>query len=267
MTMTTRAKSEKHLALITGASSGIGLAFAERLAREGYDLIVVARRKERLDELAQLLRGAQHVEVEVLAADLTKPAGLHRVEERAAHAGLTLLVNNAGFGYTGAFADLDVDGEEEEIRLNVIALVRLTHAVLPGMIKRQRGSIINVSSMAGFQPGPYMATYGATKAYVTSFTEALGEELRGSGVYVQALCPGFTRTEFQERGHIDTSMLPEMAWMTADGVVAASLAAMKRQQLICVPGLGNQIVSTATGFVPRAITRRLLAASLRRAVR
>jgi short-subunit dehydrogenase len=265
--MTTRKQSEKRLALVTGASSGIGLTFAERLAREGYDLIVVARRKDRLDELAHLLRGAHHVAVEVLAADLTKPAALHRVEEHAAKAGLDLLVNNAGFGNLGAFVDLDVDGEDEEIRLNVIALVRLTHAVLPGMIKRKHGAIINVSSMASFQPGPFMATYAATKAYVTSFTEALAEELRGSGVYVQALCPGFTRTEFQERGHIDTEMIPKLAWMTSESVVDASLAAMKSQQLICIPGIGNQVMSGATSLMPRGIVRRVFGASMRRATR
>lgn len=262
--MAKHAKSERRLALITGASSGIGLAFAERLARDGYDVIVVARRKERLDELAHLLRGAHHVEVEVLASDLTKSAPLRRVEEHAAAAGLDLLVNNAGFGNAGAFADLDVDAEEEEIRLNVLALVRLTHAVLPGMIKRKSGNVINVSSMAGFQPGPYMATYGATKAYVTSFTEALAEELRGTGVHVQALCPGFTRTEFQDRGGIDSSKVPQMAWMTAESVVDASLAALRSRQLICVPGFGNQMLTGATSFIPRAIVRRVLAATMRR---
>lgn len=263
--MATRTKSNRR-ALITGASSGIGLAFAEKLAREGYDLIVVARRKDRLEELAHLLHGAHKIEVEVLAADLTQTAALRRVERQAAEANLTLLVNNAGFGNAGAFADLDVDTEEEEIRLNVLALVRLTHAVLPGMVQRQIGTIINVSSIAGFQPGPFMATYGATKAYVTSFSEALSEELRGSGVYVQALCPGFTKTEFQERGGIDSSMVPQIVWMTAESVVDASLAAMKSKQVVCVPGLGNQVMSTATTLIPRGILRRLFGASMRRAV-
>jgi uncharacterized protein len=263
--MAAKTKSAHPRALITGASSGIGLAFAERLAREGYNLIIVARRKDRLDELAHLLRAAHRIEVEVIAADLTQTAALHRVERQAAEANLDLLVNNAGFGNAGAFADLDVDTEEEEIRLNILALVRLTHAVLPGMTQRKGGAIINVSSLAGFQPGPYMATYGATKAYVTSFSEALSEELRGTGVYVQALCPGFTKTEFQERGGIDSAMVPQMVWMTAESVVDASLAAMKSKQMICVPGMGNQVMSTATNFIPRAIMRRLFGASMRRA--
>lgn len=265
--MATRTKAGKRLALITGASSGIGLTFAERLARDGYDLIIVARRKERLAELAHLLRGAHHVAVEVLAADLTKPAALRRVEQHAAKAGLELLINDAGFGHFGPFSDLDIDSEEEEIRLNVVALVRLTHAVLPGMIKRKRGAIINVSSMAGFQAGPYMATYGATKAYVTSFSEALAEELRGSGVYVQALCPGFTKTEFQEHVGVDSSILPPLVWMTAESVVDASLAAMKSKQLICVPGLGNQVLSSTGSLIPRAVMRRLFGATMRRATR
>lgn len=262
--MASRTKSERRLALITGASSGIGLAFAERLARDGHDLVIVARRKDRLDELAQLLRGAHKVTVEVLAADLTTSAPLRRVEERVARAGLDLLINNAGFGNGGAFTDLAIDSEEEEIRLNVIALVRLTHAVLPGMIKRKHGGIINVSSMASFQPCPYTATYGATKAYVTSFTEALGEELRGTGVRVQALCPGFTRTEFQDRGGIETANIPSFAWMSAESVVDASLAALKRGQLICVPGFGNQVMTAATAVMPRAIVRRTLGAVMKR---
>jgi uncharacterized protein len=265
--MATRTKADKGLALVTGASSGIGLAFAERLAREGRDLILVARRKDRLDELAHLLRGAHQFEVEVLAADLTKSASLHRVEARAAKAGLDLLVNNAGFGSAGAFTDLDIDSEEEEIRLNVLALVRLAHAVLPGMIKRKRGNIINVSSLASFQPGVYMATYGATKAYVTSFSEALSEELRGSGVYVQALCPGLTRTEFQDHVQIDSGMLPQIIWMTPESVVDASLAAMKSGQVICIPGLGYQVMASASSLIPRAAVRRLFGATMRRVTR
>jgi short-subunit dehydrogenase len=265
--MAARTKAEKRRALVTGASSGIGMAFAERLARGGYDLILVARRKDRLDELAHLLRGAHGCDVEVLAADLTKSTSLHRVEEHAAKAGLDLLINNAGFGSAGAFAELDIDGEEQEIRLNVLALVRLTRAVLPGMIRRKRGDIINVSSLASFQPGAYMATYGATKAYVTSFTEALSEELRATGVYVQALCPGLTKTEFQDHVPLDSSILPQMIWMTPESVVDASLTAMKSRDVICIPGVGYQMMASASALMPRAIVRRLLGASMRRVTR
>src|SRR5919109_1270658 len=153
----------------------------------------------------------------------TQSTVLRTVEEHiAGEEALELLVNNAGFGTTGPFARLDPDQEEAEIRLNVLALVRLTRAALPGMIARGRGAIINVSSLAAFAPGPYDATYGATKAFVNSFTEALHEELRGTGVRVQALCPGFIHTELQQRAGIDTSRLPAWVWMTPEAVVEAS---------------------------------------------
>jgi short-subunit dehydrogenase len=252
-----KTRTAEHRALVTGASSGIGAAFARRLARERYDLIIVARGRERLGELAEQLRAEHGGAVEVLPADLTHTAELHIVEKVVADADLDLLVNNAGFGTVGTFARLDPAKEEEEIRLNVVALTRLTRAVLPGMIARRRGSVINVSSMAAFQPAPYNATYAATKAFVNSFTEALHEELRGTGVTVQALCPGFTRTEFQERAGIDVSDVPSFAWMSADAVVAASLGALHRGELICIPGLANRTLMTLTSAIPRSITRRV----------
>ena len=196
-------------ALVTGASSGLGAAFAVALARRGFDIVVVARRRERLEALAEDLRGRYEVAVQVLVADLTSSADLQSIESRvASDAALTILVNNAGFGTTGRFAEMDPDLEEGEIRLNVVALSRLTRAALPGMIARGTGSIINVSSVSALLPGPYHATYGATKAFVNSFTEALHEELRGTGVRVQALCPGFTRTEFQDRRRRDFTECP-----------------------------------------------------------
>lgn len=259
--MAKRSSSKPHAAhrraLITGASSGIGAAFARRLARDRYELIIVARGRERLGELAEELRVAHGGEVEVLPADLTHAAELRVVEKVVADADLDLLVNNAGFGTVGAFAQLDAAKEEEEIRLNVIALTRLTRAALPGMIARRRGRVINVSSMAAFQPAPYNATYAATKAFVNSFTEALHEELRGTGVAVQALCPGLTRTEFQERAGIDVSDIPSFAWMSPDAVVEASLSALHRGELICIPGLANRTLMTLTSAIPRSITRRV----------
>ncbi len=170
---------------------------------------------------------------------------------------LELLVNNAGFGTTGPFATLDPDREEAEIRLNVIALVRLTRAALPGMIARGRGAIINVSSLAAFVPGPYDAAYGATKAFVNSFTEALHEEIRDTGVRVQALCPGFTHTEFQQRAGIDVSRLPAWVWMTPEAVVDASLSALQRGQVVCVPGLVNRLLAMLIGATPRRLVRRV----------
>jgi len=258
------ATKSAHRALITGASAGIGQAFARRLARDGYDLIIVARNRERLEALAKQLHGDHGVAVEPLPADLTDTAELRVVEDViGSHESLDLLVNNAGFGTAGQFAKLDAGKEEEEIRLNVLALVRLTRAAIPGMVARGRGAIINVSSMAGFAPAPYNATYGATKAFVNSFTEALYEELRGTGIQVQALCPGFTRTEFQERAGIDTSGVPAFAWMSAEAVVDAALDGLRRGDVVCVPGMANRVVATLTSAVPRSLTRRITGRLLR----
>lgn len=258
-------RGPRRRAVVTGASAGIGLAFAERLARDDYDLVLVARGRERLDAVAKRLRESRGVEVEVLAANLAHSDELRAVEERvASDATLDLLVNNAGFGTVGPFAELDADREEEEIRLNVIALVRLTRAALPGMISRSHGEIVNVSSLAAFQPDAFNATYGATKAYVNSFTEAVHEELRETGVRVQVLCPGFTRTEFQQRAGIDVSQVPEFAWMTPEAVVEASLDGLKRGQLVCIPGLGNRAIAAASSLMPRSVSRRVAAAASRR---
>ena len=253
-------------ALVTGASIGIGAAFATALARRQCHLVLVARTRERLESLAKQLRGEHGVEVEVLAADLTEASELRVVEELVGNADLDLLVNNAGFGTAGPFATLDLDKEEQQIRLNVIALTRLTRAALPRMIARHRGGIINVSSMSAFQPDAYTATYGATKAFVNSFTEALHEEVRGSGVTVQALCPGFTRTEFQKRAGIDVSELPGFVWMEPAAVVEESLAALQHGHLICVPGLTNRAVVALTGLFPRSAARRVVARMARRYV-
>jgi short-subunit dehydrogenase len=256
--MTTKKPKRQH-ALVTGASAGIGEAFARRLARDGYDLTLVARSRERLAKLAKELEKEHEIEVAVEAADLTVPEELRAIERRVGDdAALELLVNNAGFGTIGRFAALDVDREEEEIRLNVIALVRLTRAALPGMTRRKRGAIINVSSLAAFQPAPSNATYGATKAFVNSFTESLHEELRGTGVQVQALCPGFTRTEFQSRAGIDTSRIPSLAWMSAESVVDASLAGLQRGDVVCIPGFGNRVLANAVSAVPRPLVRRIM---------
>ncbi len=243
-------------ALVTGASSGIGAAFASRLARDGYDLTLVARTRQRLEELATRLR-IEGGAVEVLVGDLGDARGVDTTVATIAAAPLDLLVNSAGFGTVGTYADLDAMREEEEVRLNVIALMRLTRAALPAMLARGAGAIINVSSVAAFQPAPFNATYGATKAWVNSFTEAVAEELRGTGVGIQALCPGFTRTEFQSRAGIDVSSLPNFVWMSPEAVVDASLAALRRGDVVVVPGTGNRIATTVTGVIPRAVIRRV----------
>jgi len=253
-----RDKSEKRaLAVVTGASSGIGLEYAERLAVMGHDLIVVARRRSRLDSLASQLRGDCGVEVEVVAADLTRAAELRVVEGKIRTAPrLEVLVNAAGFGTIGDFTGVDPDRVEAEIALNVTALVRLTRAAAPGMAARKKGSIINVSSMASFQPNPYFATYGASKAYVTSFTEALAAELGEHGVYLQALCPGPVRTEFGEVAGIAGDVFPSFAYSSSSQVVDASVRAMERRDVICVPGAVESLLATVIDILPRWFVRR-----------
>ena len=192
--------------MITGASVGIGEQFARQLSERGHDVVLVARHAGRLDALAKEIEARDGAHAEVLAADLTDADQLATVEARVRT--VDLLVNNAGFGTFGPFHTLDVDIETREINLNIIALVRLTHAAAAAMVERGRGGILNVSSLAGFQPGPSNATYSATKAFVTSFTEAVHEELKGTGVSVTALCPGFTHTEFQERANAPRATCP-----------------------------------------------------------
>lgn len=259
------ARGPRRRALVTGASSGIGEAFAARLAAEQFDLVVVARARERLETLAKRLVETRGIEVDVVSADLTRPDDLARVEARVADdPTLDLLVNNAGFGTYGPFVELDPAREEEEIRLNVLALVRLTRAALPGMIARGSGAIVNVSSMAGLSPCPYNATYAATKAFVNSFTEAVHEEIAGSGVRLQVLQPGFTRTEFQDRAGMATGSVPKAAWMSAEDVVEASMAGLRRGQLVVVPGGANRALATLTSLMPRSVARRIAGSAAKR---
>lgn len=249
------------LAAVTGASAGIGEAFAHALAREGWSLLLVARRRPRLLRLARDLSERHGVEVEVMGADLTRPARLRAVEQRLeGEPRLELLVNNAGLGDFNLFHESDRAREEAEVRLNVLAAVRLAHAVLPGMVRRGRGAVVNVSSTAGFAPCPRFATYGATKAFLNSFTEALHEELRGTGVRVQALCPGLTHTEIFEQAQVDTDGLPEFLWMQPDDVVAESLAALERGNVIVVPGLANRALASLVRVLPHAASSRVSSA-------
>lgn len=260
-----RSAGPRRLAIVTGASAGIGAAFAERLARDAYDLVLVARRRDRLDELAERLGRTHGRSVAVLAADLGSAEGVRAVEARiASEPALELVVNNAGFGTTGHFAELDRDAEEDEVRLNVLALLRLTHAAVAAFKARGHGSVINVSSLAGFQPAPFNATYAATKAFVNSFTQAVSEELRGSGVRLQLLCPGFTRTEFQEVAGFASETIPDVAWMTAEAVVDASLEALRRGDLVVIPGRGNKVMGAVFRAMPAVLARRVGAAMLRK---
>jgi len=265
--MAEEAGGPRRSALVTGASVGLGRAFAERLARDQYDLVLVARDAARLEALASRLSAERSVEARALPADLTEPGGLAAVERVVREEKPDLLVNNAGFGTVGRFAELDVDGEEREIRLNVLALARLTHAALGPMLERGHGAIVNVSSLAGESAAPYTATYAATKAFVTSFTEAVSEEVRGTGVRIQALLPGFTRTEFQQRAGIDPRAIPGLAWMEPDAVVECSLAALERGLVTCIPGLGNRMLAPLQRLLPRTLVRRVMGVALERGLR
>ena len=207
-------------ALVTGASSGIGASCARLLAAAGTELVLVARRLDRLTDVAARLAAEHKVNVEVLAADLTEPRARAPVEARLADRArpVELLVNNAGFGTSGPFAGQPVRSAESQIQLNVVALTRLAHAALPGMLERGHGGILNVSSMAGFLLAPGGATYSATKAFVTSFSESLHAEVRKRSVHVTALCPGFTRTGFHAANGVEVRDIPGFAWLDSDDV-------------------------------------------------
>ena len=238
--------------MVTGASSGIGATFAKRLSGQGYRLILVARRKERLEQLASELRS----NAEVLPADLTSDSDLRRVEARIAAApDLEMLVNNAGFGTMARFCEADVDQQERMHRLHVTAILRLSHAALRGMVARRTGAIINVSSVAAFFHNPQSASYGATKAWINSFTEAVYLELKsiGSPVRVQALCPGFTYTEFHDTLGIDRSAIPRSLWMSSDVVVESSLRALERNRLIVIPGWRYRLFVGLQRWLPRRV--------------
>jgi short-subunit dehydrogenase len=196
-------------ALVTGATSGIGAEFVRQLARRGDDLVLVARDEERLEAMADWVRRAG-TDAEVLPADLASDGGCRSVEQRCA-AGVDVLVNNAGVGTRGAFLAVPVEDEEHLLRVNVRAVLRLTRAVLPGMVERGRGDVVNVSSVSGFAPGGTTASYSASKAWVTNFSESLHLQYAGYGVRVLALCPGFTRTDFHARAGMDTSGIPDRA--------------------------------------------------------
>jgi short-subunit dehydrogenase len=244
------------VALITGASSGIGETFARKLAARGYDLILVARRAERLEALA----GTLPVSVQVVAADLVEEAGLVAVEAAIrACPRLELLVNNAGFGTLGYFWEADIAGQDQMHRLHVLATVRLTHAALQGMVARNKGGVINVSSVAAFSVNPGNVSYCATKAWMNNFTEGLDVELRSlhSPVRVQALCPGFTLTEFHKTLGVDRGGIPAWLWMKADDVVEASLRGLDRGKVVVVPGWPYKAVVTFLRYLPPWIRRRL----------
>jgi len=245
-------------ALITGASSGIGAEFARQLAARRTNLVLVARREERLAALSDELQREHGIGAEVFVADLARTEDVKRVEQRITElTDLEILVNNAGFAIQGNFSGVDVEGQIDMIRVHVITTVRLTRAAVPAMIARGRGFVINVSSVAAFVTEGKNNTYCATKAYLNSFSESLQDELRDTGVRVQALCPGFTRTGFHSTDLIqdfDTSRIPNWMWLSADRVVAASLKALRRKRVIVVPGFTYGVIA---GVLRRPLTRRI----------
>jgi uncharacterized protein len=242
-------------ALVTGASAGLGAEFARQLADRGVSLTLVARRQDRLEELGRTLR----VPVEVLPADLATEAGVATVAERLAGGptAVDLLVNNAGFGAYGPFTDLPLDRQRRMVDLNVRALVELASVAAEAQVRRGEGGIINVGSTAGFQPDPFAAVYGATKAFVRSFSEALHEELRDRGVRVLLLAPGFTETEFQDVAEVTLKGLPEVVVTTAEEVVAEALAAFADGRAVCVPGTSNKLGALGADITPSVVTRRV----------
>jgi short-subunit dehydrogenase len=242
--------------VVTGASSGIGADIARELARRGFGVTLVARREERLRELADELVETFAVRAEVVAVDVTDP------EARKALADLTVdvLVNNAGFGSGGAFAEQEVERETLMVRTNVEALIGLTGMFLPGMLARGRGAILNVASLIAFQPVPYQATYGATKAAVLSFSEALHHEVRGRGVTVTAVCPGPVHTEFGESGGFggDDERIPDRLWLESEKVAADAVRGLENGDRVVVPGLRNQVLALYGHYLPRSVLLPLL---------
>ena len=245
-------------ALVTGASAGIGAAFTRRLAREHHDLVLVARGADRLAAVAEELRAAYRIAAEVLPADLGTDDGCAAVAARLGdpERPVDLLVNNAGIGIGGGFLHRPIADAEHQTRLNVLAVLRLTHAAVRPMLARRRGDIINVSSMAGFTPGILDASYAASKAWVTTFSESLHVHTAGTGVRVLALCPGFVHTEFQDRAGVDRSAVPGWLWLDADDVVAAAFRSLRAGKAICVPGPQYRAFAQLLRHAPRGLVRR-----------
>lgn len=247
-------------ALITGATAGIGASFARQLAATGTNLVLVARDEERLNALALELRAKYAIKVEVLKADLSDRLQLVDITHRAAADDIDLVVNNAGFGIKQAFVGGSIDAEQNLLDVLVTAVMRITHAALPGMLERNRGGVINVSSVAGWMSS---GTYSSAKAWVTSFSEALATVHKKSNVHVMALCPGFTRTEFHSRANMETSTIPKWMWLNVDKVVAKALKDFKNQKPISVPGLQYKILSLVAQYFPRPFVRKISIASRR----
>jgi short-subunit dehydrogenase len=247
----------KKTALVTGASAGLGMELASLFAADTCDLVVVARRREKLDELAATLRSKHGVEVHVIAEDLGRPGAAARIvgELQKQHIDIEFLVNNAGFGGSGAFVTRELPRELEMIQVNIVALVELTHLLLPSMIAKKSGRILNLGSTAGFVPGPFMAVYYASKAFVNSFTEALASELEGTGVTATVSCPGATATEFAQVAGSEKSKLFKSSVMGASEVAADAYRAMMRGEPMAIAGFMNKMRIASLRVAPRGMVR------------
>jgi short-subunit dehydrogenase len=252
---------EEKWALLTGASGGIGLEIARLLAQDGYSLILVARNELGLRKISDEFQSRYKVKCSVVAADLSDRSQVDEVGQRILSQGIVpeILVNNAGFGSFGEFAKLPLKTELQMVDLNISALVQLTHLFLPTMLKAKRGRILNVASTAAFQPGPYMSTYYATKAFVLSFSEALSEELRHSGVTVTTLCPGPTVSNFQKAAGMELSGLKRLKFETSEQVARIGVRALAKGQRIAVSGCVNRLMVFFVPYIPRAWLTRAIA--------
>ena len=243
--------------LVTGASAGIGAEIARELARRGLGVTLAARREEKLRELAEELSGEHGVRAETISVDVSDKDARRRMKSELEDRGLTVevLVNNAGYGSGGKFIRLDPDSEAEMIRLNVEAVIALTGSFLPEMVERGRGAILNLASLIAFQPVPFQATYGATKAAVLSFSEAIHEELRGTGVTITAVCPGPVRTEFGEQGGFGGAddKIPGFMWLEPDKVAVDAVDGLANGERVVVPGALNQLAAYAGHYMPRSM--------------
>ena len=243
--------------LVTGASSGIGEEIARGLAKRGHGVTLAARREDRLTELAEELSGEHGVRAETISIDVSDIEARRSIKDQIAERGLTVevLVNNAGFGSGGKFVELDAEEEASIIRTNVEAVVALTGHFLPEMVERGRGAILNLASLISFQPVPFQATYGASKSAVLAHTEALHEELRGTGVTITAICPGPVRTEFGEQGGFGGAddKIPDFVWLDADEVAESAIEGMESGERVVVPGALNQLAAFSGHYMPRSM--------------
>ena len=247
--------SQRPIALVTGASAGIGAAFANFLAKEGHDLVITARDLVRLEEFATKLRAEHQIEVEVIKADLATNEGIKVIELRLENISrpIEVLINNAGFGTNKSFVLSDRQAENDLLDVLVRAPIRFMHAVLPAMRERNSGTIINVSSVAGWIAG---GSYSAAKSYLTVLSESLHTELKNTNVKVHALCPGFTRTEFHQRGRMKMNGLPEFLWLDAGKVVAHAWQSSQRGKALSVPGLQYKLLTFLMRYLPRPLVRK-----------